>query len=125
MREYSFERLDVWKLSSEFSQKVYQMTAGYPKDEKYGLTNQLRRAAISIPNNLAEGSGRISFKEKAHFTQISYGSLMECLNLIIISKRLKFISEQIYKELREMIDIISIKLSSLRKYQLNSLTPNP
>lgn len=93
MRKYSFEKLDVWEKSNEFLDKIYDLTANFPKDEKYCLTSQLKRAALSISNNIAEGSGRITAKDKAHFTQMSFGSLMECLNLIITAKRRKFISD--------------------------------
>ena len=119
MKEYSFEKLEVWKLSTEFTLKVYEVTKDFPDAEKFGMTNQLRRAAVSIPNNLAEGSGRTSAKDKAKFTQIAFGSLMECLNLIILSNKLHYLDDDIIGSLRNNIDIIAKKLSNLRRTQLN------
>lgn len=85
MKQYSFDKLEVWSLAKDFSRLVYKITQSFPYDEKYGIISQLRRASISVCTNLAEGSGRINNKDKAHFTQIAYGSLMEVLNLLIIS----------------------------------------
>ena len=117
--EFSFEKLDVWKLSVQFVKEIYKLTKNYPDDEKFGIVSQLRRAAISISSNLAEGSSRISNKDKAHFTQISFGSLMEILCQLIISKELDYIDEnQLFKQ-REKIEEISNKLNALRNYQLN------
>ena len=123
MKEYSFEKLDVWKIAKEFVKHIYNLTQDFPSREKYGIVDQLRRAAISIPNNLAEGSGRISGKDKARFTQISYGSLMECLNLIIISSELNFIEQSDCKSLRDEVEAISRKLSNLRRSQLLNTKP--
>ena len=119
MREYSFGKLEVWELSKEFVKHIYDLRSKFPKSEKYGFINQLRRASLSIPTNLSEGSGRKTGKDKAYFTQISYGSLMECLNLIIIANELKFMTEQDLIKIRKDTDIISKKLSNLRRYQLN------
>jgi len=121
MKEYSFERLDVWKIAKEFVKHIYNLTQGFPSREKYGIVDQLRRAAISVPSNLAEGSGRTSGKDKARFTQISYGSLMECLNLIVISNELNMIRDEDLNQLRNEVEAISRKLSNLRRSQL--LTP--
>ena len=74
--DFSFERLAVWQKSRLLVKNIYAITNGFPEREKFGLTDQLRRAAVSISSNLAEGSGRISVKEKIHFCEISYGSLM-------------------------------------------------
>ena len=120
MKEYSFEKLDVWKLSKELSLKIYKITEKFPESEKFGLTSQLRRAAVSIPTNLSEGSGRSTGKDKAYFTQLAFSSLMECLNLLIIANELKFITENDLKNLRELIEVLSQKLSNYRRSQLNS-----
>lgn len=120
MRRYSFEKLEVWKLSKDFAVTVYNLVEDFPTSERYGLVDQLKRAAVSVPTNLAEGSGRNTSKDKAHFTQISYGSIMECLNLLIISRELRFISEETLFALRKDIETITFKLSNLRKSQLNS-----
>jgi four helix bundle protein len=72
---FRFEKLDVWRLAVELVDKVYIFTKVFPADERFGLTNQMRRAAVSISSNIAEGSGRISDKDFARFVEISYGSL--------------------------------------------------
>ena len=73
----SHERLDAWKFSMELAKAVYQMTANFPAEERYGLSQQMRRAAVSIPSNLAEGAGRNGAKEYLHFIGIARGSLAE------------------------------------------------
>ncbi len=120
MFEYSFERLEVWKETIELVKMVYDLTKRFPVVEKYGLTSQLRRASVSISSNLAEGTSRISKKDKAHFTTLSFSSAMEVLNQIILAKELEFISEENYLELRKKISKITNMLNSLRKSQLNT-----
>ena len=90
---YSFEKLDVWQLSWEFTKDIYNLTSKYPKSELFGLTNQMRRAAVSVSSNIAEGVSRKTNKEKARFTSISFGSIIEILNQLIISRDLGFITE--------------------------------
>ena len=118
MKEYSFEKLEVWKLSKELAISIYKLCKEFPQSEKYSIVSQLQRAAISVPTNIAEGSGRIGAKEKANFTSIAFGSLMEVLNLLIISKEIGFISEKNLMDLRNQIEVISQKLTNLRKAQL-------
>jgi four helix bundle protein len=117
---FSFEKLNVWIDSKELIKSIYNITKLFPDEEKFGLTNQLRRASISVASNLAEGTSRQTNKDKAHFTTLSFSSLMEVLNQIIISKELNFLSEDNYQEIRAQIEKISNKLNALRKTQLNS-----
>ncbi len=119
MFEYSFERLEVWKKSMELVKMIYDVTKSFPVSEKYGLTSQLRRATVSISSNLAEGTSRISNKDKAHFTTLSFSSAMEVLNQILIAKELEFLSEENYIEIRKKISKITNMLNSLRKSQIN------
>ena len=118
--QFSFEKLNVWIDSKELVKLIYLITKEFPSEEKYGLTNQLRRASISIASNLAEGTSRNTNKDKAHFTTLSFSSLMEVLNQIIIAKELDFLNEENYQIIRLEIEKISNKLNSLRKAQLNS-----
>ncbi|OGS70388.1 MAG: four helix bundle protein [Flavobacteria bacterium RIFCSPLOWO2_12_FULL_35_11] len=117
---YSFEKLEVWKCSVDFTKSIYELTTYFPENEKFGLTSQLRRASISIASNLAEGTSRSTNKDKAHFTTMAFSSLMEVLNQLILSKELNFIAEKDYEKLREDINKISNMLNALRKSQLNS-----
>lgn len=115
---FSFEKLEVWLEAKEFSKLIYQITSKFPETEKYGLISQLRRASISIASNIAEGSARKTFKDKAHFTTIAFGSSVEVLNQLIISYELDFITESDYLNLRKHLESITNKLNSLRNYQL-------
>ena len=117
---FSFEKLKVWQDAIQLSKEVYKITSTFPNDEKFGLVSQMRRATNSIAANLAEGTSRNTNKDKAHFTTIAYGTTMEVLNHIILSKELEFISEENYLELREKIYKISNMLNALRKAQLNN-----
>ena len=76
MKVYSFETLDAWKKAKELSVYVYSITKGFPKEEIYGMTSQIRRASVSVCSNLAEGNSKYSGKEKARYTETSYCSMM-------------------------------------------------
>jgi four helix bundle protein len=117
MYQYSFEKLEVWVESKEFVKTIYFTVSKFPESEKFGLISQLRRASISIASNVAEGTSRKSYKEKAHFTTIAFGSAVEVLNQLIISYELNFITENEYLDLRKKIESITNKLNSLRNYQ--------
>ena len=88
----SYQDLDVWKQSKDLVRNIYELTKIFPKDEQFGLTNQLRRAAVSIPSNIAEGCGRNHFKDSIQFFFVSRGSLYEIETQIIIAFDLGYIS---------------------------------
>jgi four helix bundle protein len=117
--QFGFEKLVVWQLSRELTKKVYQITNNFPENEKFGLVQQLRRASISVASNIAEGSGRTSTKDQAHFYQLSYSSLMEVINQLIISHDLMYISDNELNEIRIAISEIANKINSLRKSTFN------
>lgn len=117
---YSFEKLDVWQKARKLNSKIYTTTKKFPKEETYGLVQQLKRASISISSNLAEGSSRNTYRDKARFTNIAYSSLMEVLNQLILSKDLEYISENEYLELRPLVEEIGNKLNALLNYQLKN-----
>ena len=108
--------LDVWKNSVNMVTSIYQMTEKFPKSEIYGLTNQIRRSAVSIPSNIAEGAGRFHKKEFIQFLYIALGSIAELETQIIISNNLKFISDSEQNEFEEKIVIVRKQLSGLIKY---------
>ncbi len=89
----SYRDLEVWKLSIDFVKKVYQVTHNFPASEKFGLINQIRRAAVSIPSNIAEGQGRNSTKEFKQFLAISLGSLAELETQLIIAKEIEYLTQ--------------------------------
>lgn len=117
MKIFGFEKLEVWKKSRELSVVIYRITASFPKEEKFGLTSQMRRAVISIASNLAEGSSRHSNNDKARFTEIAFGSAMELLNQCLLATDLKFLSKNKYYEIREKITEITAMLNGLHKSQ--------
>jgi four helix bundle protein len=109
----SYEDLDVYKLSLELAIDIYSFTAEFPKAEAFGLTSQIRRAAVSISCNLAEGSARNSPKEFNQFVGISRGSCSELLTLLEISERIGFESRD--PELRQKVSSIAKMLTGLSK----------
>ena len=111
----SFFDLQVWQLSHDFVIYVNNITRNYPRDEIYGLISQFRRAAVSIPANIAEGFGKVSKKEKVHFLSISQGSLEECRYYIILSRDLGYIDINEENLLMERITEISKMLSACTK----------
>jgi four helix bundle protein len=119
MKQFSFEKLNVWQRSKKLAVNIYEITENFPERERFGLTNQLRRCSVSIASNIAEGTGRNSNKDKARFSEIAYASLMELLNQLIIANDLNFITQKQYEKTREEIEDISRMLNALRKSQLN------
>ena len=91
--------LDVWKFSIELVVKVYELTGAFPKEEKYCIIQQMRRSAVSVPSNIAEGAGRTSTKEFANFISISLGSLSELETQLIISQKLSFLNPTSFKNI--------------------------
>jgi four helix bundle protein len=120
---YSFEKLEVWNDARELTIMVYSITRTFPDDEKFGITNQMRRSVISVSSNIVEGSYRATGKDKSNFMTIAYSSLMELLNQTIASLDLRYINEDQYNEIRNQIEKVSNKLNALTKY-FKSLPPN-
>ena len=119
MRQFSFEKLDVWQRSRELTKEIYKISESFPSEERFGLTSQIRRATVSISSNLAEGTSRPSGKDKARFTEIAFGILMEALNQLITAKDLDCIDETEINSLRPLFEEVSNKLNALYNYQLN------
>ena len=109
---FSFEKLEIWQLSRTLTKEVYELTSTFPDAERFGLTNQLRRAAVSVSSNIAEGSARKSFKDQAYMIERSYGSCMEIICQLILSKDLNFITEDQYTKTRGLIEELTNKLNA-------------
>src|SRR5258705_12822176 len=119
----NYKDLKVWEKAHLFTLKVYDVSKTFPKDELYSLTNQLRRAASSIPANIAEGCGKNSQQEFAHFLNIALGPANEAEYFLLLSKDLKYLPEQKFLELTENINEIKAMLISLiGKVRNNSKT---
>ena len=114
MGRFNFENLDVYQEAVEFAVRIYLFTRRFPKEEWFGLVSQLRRAAISISSNIAEGSSRTK-KEFIRFLNIALGSVYECVPLIEISKRQGFIDQACFDSLYAELHRISAKINALKK----------
>src|SRR6202521_998877 len=90
----TYKDLEVWQAAMELAVQVYRLTAAFPKEERYGLTSQMRRAAVSVPSNIAEGKGRSSDKNRALFFCHARGSLVELETQILIGQRLTYMNDQ-------------------------------
>lgn len=121
---YAFENLNAWKESRKLVVSVYQLLDSFPKFEKYALCDQIRRSIVSVPSNLAEGSGRISTKEQLHFYEIAYGSLMEAYNQLILAVDLHYIGDDNLNELRPQIDTVARMMNGLRSSLIKKLGDN-
>ncbi len=112
---FNFEKLDVWHEAIAFADTVYSLSKSFPADERFGLTNQMRRAAVSISSNIAEGSSRSSRADFARFIEIATGSVFEVVSQATISKRQQFLSDANYQVLYAAAEKQSRMLSGLRK----------
>lgn len=115
METYSFENLDVWKESRQLVLMIYRIQNSFPSFEKYGLGDQLRRAAVSVSSNIVEGNYRFSFQEQIRFIEISFGSLMEVYCQLILAFDLNYIDEQQLSECKTLIDRIKQMLIALNR----------
>ena len=111
---FKFEELDVYGKAIDFVNSIYTLTKRFPKDETFGLTSQLRRAAVSIAANISEGSARTK-KDFSRFLDMSRGSVFECVTLLEISQRQYNVGQQEYANLRSQLTELSKMLSGLKK----------
>ncbi len=116
----NFKELKVWQKAIDLVALVYGKTQAYPKEELYGLTSQIRRAAVSIPSNISEGAGRISNKDFSHFLNIARGSSYELETQLIISLKLKYLKESEFRELTSDLDEVQRMLTGLQKSLKNA-----
>ena len=125
--KYDYKQLDVYKEAKSLVLMVYALLKKFPKEEQYALCDQLRRAVISIPSNIAEGSGRHSSKEQVHFIEIAYGSLREVDCQLDVAHDLGYISNEELDDVAKRIRKVASILSGLRNYHLNpqSINHNP
>lgn len=117
---FNFEKLDVWKKAISFADSVYSLTRAFPSDERFGLTNQMRRAAVSLSSNIAEGSSRNSRVEFARFIEIASGSAYEVVSQSFIAKNQGFIAAAVFQQLYTATEELSKMLSGLRTYLLTN-----
>lgn len=121
VESFGYRRLDAYKYAMSFTTEVYKLLKTFPKEEQYALCDQLRRAAVSIPSNIAEGMGRSSIKEQIHFLEIAYGSLNETMCQIEIACNLGYITDSQLNPIEEQVRILGKLLSGLRKSKIQKL----
>ena len=115
MNDFFYKRLEDYKIAKEFTISVYSLLKKFPPYEQYALCDQLRRAAVSIPSNIAEGMGRMAVKERIHFLEISYASIMEVICQLDISLSLGYIDELDLKQAEIKAETLTKVMSGLRK----------
>jgi len=112
---FRFEKLEVWQKAVEYADLIYRLTQGFPPDERFGLTSQLRRSAVSISSNIAEGTSRSSDTDLARFVEIAYGSLLESISELEIAKRQRFLTDAMFSEAYKSAEDLAKMLSGLRR----------
>lgn len=113
MEIHNFERLNAWQYARQLATYIYSVTSNFPTEERFGLTNQMRRAVISVSSNIAEGAGRTSPNDQKHFYTIAYRSLTELLSQSIVSCDLMFLTDETLNQIRFLTDRIARVLSGL------------
>ena len=111
----NFEKLDIWQEAIQFADLIYELTRSFPHDERFGLTNQMRRAAVSISSNIAEGSSRGSRQDFSRFVEIAAGSLFEVVSQATVSERQGLLSNDEHRRIYAAAEKQSRMLSGLRK----------
>jgi four helix bundle protein len=111
---FRFEKLDVWQRAVNHADYIYTATRSFPSDERFGLTNQMRRAAVSVSSNIAEGSGRASDIDFARFLEFSYSSLMEVVSQSTVARRQLFLPQPAFDTIYRESEELSRMLSGLR-----------
>lgn len=112
---FAFEQLEVYQIARQYVKNIYELSDAFPAKEDFALTSQIRRAAVSITSNLAEGTSRFSLKDKSHFIEIAYGSLMETYSQIQVASDLEYISQDSMTQIAPLVKELRNKLSALRK----------
>ena len=110
---FRFEKFEVWQRSIVFADQIYAFTRSFPRDELFGLTSQMRRAAVSV-SNIAEGSSRSSDKDFSRFVEVSYGSLMEVVSESFVARNQTFIAQPQFEQIYSEAEHIARMLSGLR-----------
>ena len=121
----TFRNLNVYIKSKELVKQIYELLKKFPREEQFALSDQLRRAVISIPSNIAEGSGRNSQKDQAHFYNIAYGSLMEVFSQLDIACDLGYISQEEFNQLESLINEEAKMLSGLIAKRIQPIAQRP
>jgi four helix bundle protein len=120
-----YRDLIAWQKAMDFVVMIYEITVQFPRDELYGLTCQLRRSAVSIPSNIAEGHGRQSTREFVHFLSVAYGSLNEAQTQVMLAQRLGFLKADQSAKVLQLSYEVARPINGLSQSLTRKLTPNP
>ncbi len=125
-----FRELEVWQLAMSLAKRVYELTAGFPREERYGLASQLQRAAVSIPSNIAEGNARVSTKEYARFVSVALGSCAELQTQLLLSRELELGLETARGDALDLCDrtgqmLLRLHQALMRRLETESRVPSP
>jgi four helix bundle protein len=112
---FTFEKLDVWQKAIDFADLVYSQTKSFPSDERFGLTNQMRRAAVSVSSNIAEDSARVSDVDFARFVEIATGLLFEAVSEATVARRQGYLSDEDFGAIYEAAEELGRMLNGLRR----------
>lgn len=112
---FAFEELEVYQVARQYVKSIYELSNVFPAKEDFALTSQIRRAAVSITSNIAEGTSRFSLKDKSHFIEIAYGSLMETYSQLQVAVDLEYIEREKMEQIAPIVVELRNKLSALRK----------
>jgi four helix bundle protein len=118
---FNFEKLEVWQKAIAFADLIYTETQAFPTEKRFGLTNRLRRAAVSISSNIAEGSSRSSKNDFARFAEVAAGSAFETVSQAFVARHQSFLSEDQFRKIYTGAEELSRMLSGLRKSLLSTL----
>ena len=124
MNDFFYKKVDAYNIAKEYVIYVYSLLRNYPQYENYALCDQIRRAVISIPSNIAESLGRVSIKERIHFLEIAYGSLSEVSCQLDISESLGYISASELQEAEVKTERLSKVMSGLKNYLTTKINSN-
>lgn len=112
---FAFEELEVYQVARQYVKNIYELSNTFPAKEDFALTSQIRRAAVSITSNIAEGTSRFSLKDKSHFIEIAYGSLMETYSQLQVAVDLEYIGSEKMEQIAPSVVELRNKLSALRR----------
>ena len=115
--EKPHKKLDVWRMAMDLVMEIYRITERFPKEEKYGLSNQVRRAAVSVPSNIAEGAARQTKKEFVNYLHMAQGSLSELDTQLEVARRLAFFDGNTWESLDKLIQRVDKMLTGLIRHQ--------
>ena len=118
---FGYRKLNAYQYAMSFATDVYKLLRLFPKEEQYALCDQLRRAVVSIPSNIAEGMGRVSIKEQVHFIEIAFGSLNEVMCQLELAYSLGYISKEQFVVVEEQVSVLAKLLSGLRKSKVQKV----